>query len=80
MKELDPVFAEALIEDFNYVYDNNVTKELLKLLTDARMKAMALGDLSEAERNQMIGYAHGVAASIEVVHTTMQMLMQDELD
>jgi len=80
VKQLDKVFQDAILSDFYYIYDTEVTEELLKILGDARMRALALGDTSEAERNQVIGYAHGVAEAIQVVHRVMQTTFQDETD
>jgi hypothetical protein len=80
MKELPPQFQQVLLREFDKVYETELTKELLDRVSDARMKAMALGEVSDAERNQMVGYAHGIADALHIVYSTMQNALKEELD
>lgn len=80
MKELPPQYRDVIMREFEKVYQTTLTEELLDLVADARMKAMALGEVSEAERNQMVGYAHGVAEALHIVWRTMNNTVNDELN
>lgn len=78
MRELDPSFREQLVRDFEYVLDTEFNRELLDLLADARMKALALGDMPDSERNQAIGVAHGIAESLKLVHATLTRSSEED--
>lgn len=79
MTTTEELIAQQIEREFGKVRDDAIVKALREEHSSAILKAIRRGDVSQAERDQAIGYLHGIASAIIIVQqTTQRVLREDE--
>ena len=72
------LLREQILEDSRSLVRDQFSELLRQEIADANMRAIATGEMPEAERNQAIGYLHGMTNALRLLLVEYEKLLRED--
>jgi len=72
------LLREQILEDSRSLVRDQFSELLRQEIADATMRAIATGDMPDAERNQAIGYLHGMTDALRLLLVEYEKLLRED--